>query len=84
MLTDLADVESKKRHRKGFQGLDDTHDFCDKSFSFKIQKKNPVTRNPEFMPQISELIELSNSFLMGKSYFELTEPVIINTLPSTE
>ena len=71
MVTDLHDVEREKRKnvRKEFHLLFDFPDFSSKNISWKLQKTS-LNTNSEFMPQFSEINELSGRLLIDKSQYK--------------
>ena len=77
LVTDLHDAERYKRQREIFQRLEDTPVYSSQSNSWKTHKKF-VVENPDFKPQISEVIQPSSA-----CQFQVTELDNIITLPST-
>ena len=78
----LNDAEVDKRERKTLQRLDEPPEYSSKNSCWNIRETS-VTKNPEFMPEFSEIIEPSHSFLIDKSQFNVLEPENIVNLPST-
>ena len=80
-FTDLLDAERDEGSRRPFQRLNDSLNIL-----LKIVPGNSKTysqKQPEFKPQICEIIEPSSSLLLEKCQIQLTEAEIIITLPST-
>ena len=72
-VTDSYEAErKKKRQRKGSQRLDDPPEYSSEESRWK-KKKQFVQKNPEFKPQYSLNNEPSNSLLIDKCHFKLTE-----------
>ena len=65
MVTDLHDVSLEKRQWKCFQHINDPPELFSKNSSWKAQKISPK-KNPNFYPQIFQIIELSKSLLIHK------------------
>ena len=64
MVTGLHNAE------RAFEHLDDPPDYSSKT-SWKIEK-NSINKNPEFMPQFSEINEPSSSKKTDKCQYKLT------------
>ena len=78
----LNDAAIDKRERKTLQRLHEPPEYSSKNSCWNIRETS-VTKNPEFMPEFSEIFEPSHSSLIDKSQFKRLEPENIVKLPST-
>ena len=73
VMTESDDAERERRHRKGFQPLDDPHEFFNRKY-FSGNSIEVCQINLKFVLQISETNDSSRSLLINNCHFNSTQP----------